>query len=282
MTPLCSDRRWLTVSLSILLGVLSMNAAAIDPATVKGTFSHGGKTYALKHAYAWQPYGQAEALWIYLTDAEVPAAAAKDPMQPPKLAREGRFRGVKFVINPTKTDLSKLEADIYAGEGSTVTGSGFSGWQHLRVGDKRVVGKVKYAERDGDWSLDAEFSAPVFGSSGNLQTLSGAQAQKSPQAEVFLAYEKAFFSQGTDAASAYMTPERLDVLRDYIKQRGVEAVKKELEATGKVVPQGEARRKQIESVVVDGDNAVLKVRSKPTWVQEFRLVKIKDGWKIAP
>jgi hypothetical protein len=62
----------------------------------------------------------------------------------------------------------------------------------------------------------------------------------------------------------------------------VEAVKKEIEATGKVVPQGEARRKQIESVVVDGDNAVLKVRSKPTWLQEFRLAKTNDGWKIAP
>jgi hypothetical protein len=282
MTSLRTDRRWLTSCLGILLGVLAMNAAAIDPATVKGTFRHGGKVYALKHVYAWQPYAQTEALWIYLTDAEVPAAAAKDLLKPAKLAREGGFRGVRFVINPTKTDLTRLEGDIYAGEGSTVTGSGVSMWQHLRVGDKRVVGKVKYEEKDGDWSLEAEFSAPVFGSSGKLQTLTGAQAQKSPQAEVFLAYEKAFFLQGTDAVSAYMTPERLDVLRDYIKQRGAEAVKKELDAMGKVVPQGEARRKQIEEVVVDGDNAVLKVRSKPTWVQEFRLAKINDGWKIAP
>ena len=280
MTPQHTARGWLTVCFGILLAVLSMNAAAIDPAAVKGTFSHGGKAYALKHVYAWQPYAQTEALWIYLTDAEVPAAAAKDHVRPAKLAREGRFRGVRFVIHPTKTDLSKLEADIYAGEGATVTGSGVSLWQHLRVGDKRVVGKVKYEDRD--WSLDAEFSAPVFGSSGNMQTLKGAQAQKSPQAEVLLAYEKAFYSQGTDAASAYMTPERLDVLTDYIKQRGVEAVKKELGAIGKVVPQGEARRKQIETVVVDGDNAVLKVRSKPTWVEEFRLAKTKDGWKIAP
>ena len=144
-----------------------MNAAAIDPATVKGTFSHGGKAYALKHVYAWQPYAQTEALWIYLTDAEVPAAAAKDLFKPAKLAREGRFRGVRFVINPTKTDPSKLEADIYAGEGATVTGSGVSLWQHLRVGDRRVVGKVKYEDRD--WSLDAEFSAAVFGSGGNLR-----------------------------------------------------------------------------------------------------------------
>ena len=210
----------------------------------------------------------------------MPAAAAKDLLKPGELAREGRFRGVRFLINPTNTDLTKLEAYIYAEEGGTVTGSGVSLWQHLRVGDKRVVGKVKYD--DSDWSLDAEFSAPVFGSSGNMQTLTGTQAQKSPQAEVFLAYEKAFYSQETGAASAYMTPERLDVLTDYIKQRGAEAVKKELDALGKVVPQGEARRKQIEKLVVDGDHALLKVRSKPTWVEEFRLAKIKDGWKIAP
>jgi hypothetical protein len=134
MTPQHIACRWLTVPLSIFLGALSINAAAIDPATVKGTFTHGGKAYALKHAYAWQPYAQTEVPLIYLTDAEVPAAAARDVLKPAKLAREGRFRGVKFVINPTKTDPSKLEADIYAGEGATVTGSGQSLWQHLRRG----------------------------------------------------------------------------------------------------------------------------------------------------
>ena len=280
MTHQNTARRWLIACLGLFLGALCMNAAAIDPGTVKGKFTHEGKTYALKHVYAWQPYAQTEALWIYLTDAEVPPAAAKDLVKPANLAREGRFRGVRFVINPTKTDPSKLEADVYAGNGGTVTGSGVTLWQQLRVGDKRVVGKVKY--EDSEWSLDAEFSAPVFGSSGSMQTMAGAQAQKSPQAEVFLAYEKAFYSQGTNAASAYMTPERLDVLTDYIKQRGVEAVKKELDAIGKIVPQGETRRKQIEKVIVDGDHAVLKIRSKPTWVEEFRLANTKDGWKIAP
>lgn len=40
----------------------------------------------------------------------------------------------------------------------------------------------------------------------HAQTLTGAQAQKSPQAEAFLAYEKALIAGGLDAAAPYMTP----------------------------------------------------------------------------
>ena len=145
MTPQPTERRWLTVWLSIFLGVLSMNAAAIDPGTVKGKLTHKGKDYPLKHVYAWQPYAQAEELWVYVTDAEVPAAAAKDLVKPAELARENRFRGVKLVIHPTKPDLNSLQAVPYApGESGMLTASGTSPkWQHLRVGDKRVAGKLK-------------------------------------------------------------------------------------------------------------------------------------------
>jgi hypothetical protein len=151
------------------------------------------------------------------------------------------------------------------------------------VGDKRVVGKLKYQDDDRDkpWVLDVEFSAPVFGASGKMQTLTGAQAQKSPQAEVFLAYEKALLGEGIDAAGAHMTAERLAGMKDQIKQFGAEGFKQMQTERRKSTPQGEARRKQIEKVVVDGDNAVLNARDGPNSVDEVRLAKTKDGWKIA-
>ena len=261
-----------------------MNAAAIDPATVKGTFSHGGKDYPLKHVYAWQRYAQTEQLWIYLTDAEVPAAAAQTLSGPATLAREGRFRGVRLVVHPTKPDLNRLEVDFYTpGEGTmgiAVTASGGAPWQRLLVGDKRVAGKLQY--KGNAWSLDAEFSAPVLGSSGKMQTLTGAQAQKSPQAEVFLAYEKALNWQGIDAAGAYATPEKLAEMRVQIKQLGADSFKQTQAAMRKATPQGEARRKQIEKVVVDGDNAVLTLREGPNVKHVAPLAQTKDGWKIAP
>ena len=189
MTPHTSQR-WLAVWLGIFLGVLSVNAAAIDPGTVKGQLTEGGKVYTLKHVYAWQPPMHLlprrahEQLWVYVTDTELPAAAAQDRFKPEQLAKENRFRGVKLVIYPANLDLGSLYADIYGPDGSSNYGIGApSIWQRLLVEDNRVVGKLQYASTD--FSLDVEFSAPVFGSDGKVQTLSGAQAPKSPQAEAF-------------------------------------------------------------------------------------------------
>ena len=280
MAPQHTVRHWLTVCLSIFLGVLCMNAAAIDPGTVKGTFSHGGKAYPLKHVYAWQPYAQAEELWVYVTDAEVPPAAAQDRFKPDELAKENRFRGVKLVINPASPDLKSLKAKPYApGEGGMLTASGGPQWQRLSVADKRVVGKLKY--EGSDWALDAEFSAPVFGSSGSMQTLGGAQAQKSPQAEVLLAFEDAFNSKGVEAAGAYATPELQAEMNEQIKQIGADTFKTMQAAMRKDTARGEARRKQIEKVVVDGDNAVLEARNSPNHTSLVRLAKIQGSWKVA-
>ena len=281
MTPRHTARRWLTVSLSIFLGVLSMNAAAIDPGTVKGQLTQGGKVYTLKHVYAWQPYAQTEELWVYLTDAELPAAAAQDHFKPDQLAKEKRFRGVKLVIHPAKPDLHKLQAKPYGPDDSSTSNASSSReiWQRLLVADKRVVGKLQYADTFPTataWSLDVEFSAPVFGSSGKMQTLSGAQAQKSPQAEVFLAYEKALLWEGIDAAGPYMTQERLADMKADLKQMGADSFKEEQTYMRKNTAQGEARRKQIEKLVVDDDYAVLETKTN-----RARLVKTKDGWKIA-
>ncbi len=276
-----TDRRWLAVCLSIFLGVLSMNATAIDPGTVKGKFTYKGKDYILQHVYAWQPPAQAEELWVYVTDAGLPAAAAQGRSKSVELAAENRFHGAKLVVHPTKPDLNSLNLMLYAPRDLPLFGSASRSspvWQHLRVGDKRVVGKLKYEE--SDWSLDVEFSAPVFGSSGKMQTLTGAQAQKSPQAEVFLAYEKALHWEGMDAAAAYMTPERLAGMQGVLKQFGADWFKQMLTERRKSTPQGEARRKQIAKLVLEGDSAVLEARSGPD-VEEVRLAKTKDGWKIA-
>lgn len=112
------------------------------------------------------------------------------------------------------------------------------------------------------------------------KTLTGAQAQKSPQADVFLAYEKALLWQGIEAAGPYMTPERLAGMKAQLKQFGADGFKQMQTERRKSTPQGEARRKQIEKVVVDGDKAVLTVRNGPNDVDEAPLEKTKDGWKI--
>jgi hypothetical protein len=113
------------------------------------------------------------------------------------------------------------------------------------------------------------------------KTLSAAQAQKSPQADVFLAYEKALVWEGIDAASAYMTPEKLADMKGMVQQFGEDGFKDFQARMRETVPKGEERRKTIEKLEVDGDKAVLEARSGPHAVDVVRLAKTKDGWKIA-
>ena len=308
MTPHTTPvRRRLAVCLGILLGALSLSAAAIEPGTVKGKLTYDGTVYDLRHVHAWQPPAQTKEMLVYVTDEKLPAGATRNPSDPAELVDlqdGGRLHGVRLRINPAQPDLKALELDGFAqnrGIKFASTGGGPK-WKRLLVGDKRVVGALQFAGVDMlglAWSLDVEFSAPVFGPGGGGQTsagtktpggaqassgsntLTGEQARKSPQAEVFLAYEKALLWQGIDAAGAYMTAERLAGMKAQVKQFGEDGFKQMQAERRKSTPQGEARRKQIEKVVVDGDSAVLEARSGPNAVDVARLVKTKDGWKIA-
>jgi hypothetical protein len=243
-------RHRLAVVLVLLFGVLPRTAAAIDSATIKGQLRVDGRTHTLTHALAWQPTAPGEELWIFLTDVELPPAAAQDPARVEGLVAEGRLHGVKLVVDAKKPDPAKLNGTLFlpvpAGSEDMPAfweSEGAAGWDALSLGNERVVGSLfvgagaglfssgarKFADTPA-WSLEAEFSAPVFGpgggtpAAGGERTLTGAQAQQSPQ--------------------------------------------------------GEARRRQIDKVVVDGDAAVLDARSGPNAVDVARLVRTKNGWKI--
>ncbi len=118
-------------------------------------------------------------------------------------------------------------------------------------------------------------------SAGHAQTLTGAEAQKSPQAEAFLAYEKEMIAGGLDAASPHMTPAKLEQMKGDVKQYGEESFKEFLEQMRRGA-QGEVRRKLISKVDVKGDQAVLEVRDRPSdaAVSVVALAKTKDGWKV--
>jgi hypothetical protein len=119
------------------------------------------------------------------------------------------------------------------------------------------------------------------GADARAETLTGTKAQKSPQADVLLAYEHALLSQGIDAASRYMTPERLAYMKEVLKQFGEQGFKEFQARQRQLTPEGEARRRQIEKIVVNGNTAVLNARTGPNVVDEVRLAKTVEGWKIA-
>jgi hypothetical protein len=265
--------------LAVVLGLLSPHAAAIDPGTVKGTLTYKGKVYNLQNAYAWQPPGQNEALLVVIADAKLPPAAVKGGSAVARLAAQNNFRALQFTVHATKPDLNTLDATLYAPEDyHPRQSSGGPQWQQLAVNGRRVTGRLK---ADGDtWSVNAEFSAPVFGGTGKSQTLTGAQAQTSPQADAFLAFEKALLTEGIDPAGPHMTPERLASYKEMLKKSG-EAAFKDFQARRlKTTPVGDPRRKQIERLIVDGDYAFLIVQDGPKDTDRIPLAKIGSGWKV--
>ena len=94
-----------------------------------------------------------------------------------------------------------------------------------------------------------------------------------------MAYEKALIGNGIDAASVYMTPKKLSDMRE-MQQTFGEAAFQEFRNRMRAAATGEARRKQIEKVVLQGDRATLTARTGPNFVDEVHFVRTKGDWKI--
>lgn len=250
--------------------------------TVAGSLRYDDRVYVLQHVYAWQPPLQNEELWIYLTDQPLPAAAAEDPLLAEQLARENRFGGVKLIVNPARPRLDDIRGVVYAPhtDGYSIDQFNFGpSWQALTIADRRVAGRLRTEWMS--WALQADFTAPVLGSSGTVRTVTGVAAQHSPQAEVFIAFEQALLDSGIEVAGLYLTPAKLADMRARLDRLG-EAAFREFQIRQRVsTAQGEARRQQIERVDSDGDHARLNARSGPDSVHTAVLVRIADEWRIA-
>lgn len=114
---------------------------------------------------------------------------------------------------------------------------------------------------------------------GQAQTLTGAQAQKSPPADAFLAYEKALLAGGLDGARPYMTPAKFDELEGMRASFGEDGFRQFLDRM-RGGAQGAARRKQIEKVELQGEHAMLEARDGPNVLTVQFLARTSDGWKV--
>jgi len=117
----------------------------------------------------------------------------------------------------------------------------------------------------------------------SAQTLTGAAAQKSPQADVFLRYENALIDGGLDAAAKHAAPSKVKENQEMLKAFGADGFK-QMQAAKKAarLPDAE-RRKQIRKVEVKGDYAYLEAESERKGVLDVAgFEKTADGWKVAP
>jgi len=115
------------------------------------------------------------------------------------------------------------------------------------------------------------------------QTLTGAAAQKSAQADVFLLYENALIDGGLDAAAKHAAPSKVKENQEMLKAFGADGFK-QMQAAKKAARLSDAeRRKQIVKVEVKGDYAYLEAQTGTKGVLDVAgFEKTADGWKVAP
>lgn len=248
--------------------------AGIDPGTVTGSFSVGGKAISLKHAYA-HLHDNAEGLLdrpkelrILLTDREVPQSALHGLVFLPvgDLAQQGKVQGLLFEMDPANpnsmvvTFLLKPEqpGQMLARQTISVTGGGkvFKKWIY---NSQRVVGEIDRRDEGSSGLPDfkamvysLQFSAPLFHEPAVTADLKGKAAVASPQMKAYSARADAL-ARADFAAVRKLTTERANRrMEPMLAQHG-----NEMEGMAK---QAGAEMKKMASkvvrLVVRGDRAV--------------------------
>ncbi len=164
-------------SLAVIVGGILLQAAAaayaIDPPVVQGHLEYGQQRYDLRYAQAVRNPDDPQRLFILLTTAELSVKDAADVSRTLNFAMSGKLRGVRLNVSAVAPNPDQLQGALLLGKAESPGGEivfGMGGrkyWQRLSLGDKRIVGSLRYARESGSsdspaWALDVNFSAPVF------------------------------------------------------------------------------------------------------------------------
>ena len=115
------------------------------------------------------------------------------------------------------------------------------------------------------------------------QTLTGAAAQKSAQADVFIVYENALLDGGLEAAAKYMTQAKRDEFKQMLDGFGMDGFKQMQAEKRRTRVAPEERRKLIQKVEISGDYAYLEAATERKGVLDIAgFQKTADGWKVTP
>lgn len=290
----------LLISLCTLPETARAQAAA--PATVKGQITIGDDARPLKYAYVVEVDDVEGArlqdtprhyFAIRFTDVELPPATARSSWRIASLARAGKVRAVEVNVDPAKRatfggaiyyartpkdspilTITASNSDTYLLKEFKVEGNTVSGTALMANPEKWVQLDDKAPEVTFQYSV--EFSAPLLRQPAVTATLTGAQAQSSPQVKALLAYEAVCRKGDIAAARKLAVPETSEEWNTIIAQIGEAQFKKMMMQSA---PDARVRVKQITRVVVRGDHATVIYREQgATGFQP--MVKKNGAWLV--
>jgi hypothetical protein len=281
----------LVVSLTLAM-LFPLQAGAIQPGKVTGTFTVEKDVVTLKYAYAHlhdnaEGWLKAKEMRILLTDREVPQELLAGLDCFPglsKLNKQGKLRGVLFRFDPAKTNAVEIDI-LYPTEKKWLTTAldwgNTSPIKGLKISEKSVRGSfTEHMDYDDflDWperDFNMNFSAPLTKEPAITANLSGDKALKSPQMATLLAKFAALTEGNLQKAEQYATESATSELDTMIKAAGNDALPmvrqwaKEQEDTIKKGPL---------KLVERGDKAKLVVGT-PEDRSMFSFVKEGGKWK---
>jgi len=262
----------------------------MDNGSVTGRVYVGDLSYELQHAYAYAPPGGDE-LWVYLTDTSLTEDQVADRFGVHEAARAGQVHGVKLTLDPADSDPKSLSAVLLMppeGEDASLTSISSSGsessFEQLSLPPAPIAGRVRFEQKaifeSLPYGFDVEFqfagspSASTGTGTATPVTLTGVDAQTSPQAEAFLAGEAAVLSGDLTEAARYMAPDRIAPIRQFKEQVSPEEFEAMLDQQRQGAPGIDERRQQITEVVVEGDEAALSTSTG----ESAQLRKTEGRW----
>jgi hypothetical protein len=156
--------------ISLILGLATAPAHAIDPGTVQGYLQFGKQRYELRYVQAVRNPDNPKRLWILLTTTEISVRDAADASRALTLAMSGKARGVRLTVDAAAPKANELQGALLLSKEESPSGeivfgaSGEKFWERLAAGENRIVGTLRYASPGGSpaWAIDVSFSAPVF------------------------------------------------------------------------------------------------------------------------
>lgn len=229
---------------------VALHAVAAEPAKVQCRFERDGKTYVLTHAVAWQA-ARPDTLVLVLADADVDLMDVRHASRLQQLAEEGKVHGLRFEFDPAHLDLHWISGRFMTPGWSTYRAAMGTSWQRLEVANGRIAGKLDAG------AVQLEFDVPLVGAV-QPQTLAGAEAQRTAQADALIGYENAVRKGSWKEAAKYLTPQSAAVLQGEVSTpHGLAQFQTAGRYMKELLANGDARRQQIQKVVVSGEDAAV-------------------------